>query len=359
MSFLSPGFLSLLLILPLAAGAYLWALRRRKRIAVQYSSLALILEALPDRSDWRRHLPLMLFLLALASLILALARPITALRVPATNTTIILAMDVSLSMCSSDIPPNRLSVAQQAAETLIQNKEPGMQIGIVAFSGLAELVAPPTTDKEVLLKAVHNLRAGRRTAIGSAILRSIDAIAEIDEAVAPTNVFLSLDEDTFSPVQKGVFQPDIIVLLTDGASNRGTAPLDAAQAAVDRGLHIYTIGYGTEEGAPFICTPMQLAGIEFEEGFGGGFFGGGIAGASGGRFQRGLDEETLKQIAAITEAEYYLAESAEELLDVFAEIPSQLSTIKVTTEISAAFTGIGAILLLVAIGLSQRWRPLP
>ena len=359
MRFLSPALLSLLLILPLAIVAYFWVLRRRKRFVVQYSSLALIREALPGRSNWRRHLPLVLFLFALTSLIFALARPVAGLRVPSNNAIIVLAMDVSLSMCSTDIPPNRLTVAQEAAQTFINDQAPGTQIGIVAFAGLAELIAPPTTDKEVLLEAVRNLTAGRRTAVGSAILRSIDAIAEIDEAVAPTNVFLSLDEDTFSPVPRGEFNPDIIVLLTDGASNRGADPLNAAQAAVDRGLHVYTIGYGTERGASFICTRKQLGDVDFRDGFGGGFLQGGFGLGFGGWFRRGLDEETLRQIAAITEAEYYLAESADELLDVFADVPSHLTTIKVTTEISAVFTGLGALFALAAVVFSQRWHPLP
>ena len=124
MQFLSPGFLSLMVILPLAVAVYFWVLQRSKRFAVGFSSLALIREALPRQSNWRRHLPFMLFLFAIASIILALARPSAALRVPTSDATIMLAMDVSLSMCSTDIPPNRLTVAQQAAETLIQNKEP-------------------------------------------------------------------------------------------------------------------------------------------------------------------------------------------------------------------------------------------
>jgi Ca-activated chloride channel family protein len=262
-------------------------------------------------------------------------------------------------MCSVDIPPNRLTVAQEAAETLIRNREPGMQIGIVAFAGFAELIAPPTSDEDVLLEAVRKLIAGRRTAVGSAILRSIDAIAEINDDVAPTNSFLGLQEDTFSPMQEGEFHPDIIVLLTDGASNRGINPLVAAQAAVDRGLHVYTIGYGTELGGSFICTPEQLGNIDFGEVFGGGFLPGGFGPGSGGRFRRGLDEETLQQIAMITDAEYYLAESADDLLEVFADVPSHLTTIKVTTEISAIFTGLGALIAFAAVVSSQRWHPLP
>lgn len=356
-----PSFLLLLLLIPALIFVYIWILRRRKRFALSYSSLSLIREALPKRSQWRRHIPFAIFLLALASLIVALARPYASVLVPSSRATILLALDVSLSMCSSDIPPNRLAVAQEAAESFILNQEPGTQIGIVAFAGYAELIAPPTSDTTILLEAVRNLTTARRTAIGSAILRSIDAIAEVNENVPPVNIYLSSEETVFTPIPDGQFQPDIIVLLTDGASNRGSHPLDAAQAAVDRGIRVYTIGFGTPQGATFRCTQEQLGGIEFG-GFGlpGGFGpGGGFGGGSGGRFRRGIDEETLMQVAELTDAEYYAAESADELLDVFAEVPTHLVTTRVKTEISAIFTGIGALLALATMGLTFKWNPLP
>lgn len=356
-----PWFLLLLLLVPAFVLAYVWILRRRKRFAVSYSSLALIREAMPKHSQWRRHIPFALFLLTLTSLIFALARPYASVLVPSSRATILLALDVSLSMCSSDIPPNRLAVAQEAAESFIRNQEPGTQIGIVAFAGYAELIAPPTSDTEVLLEAVRNLTTARRTAIGSAILRSIDAIAEVNEEVAPVNIYLSSEEPVFTPIPEGQFQPDIIVLLTDGASNRGSHPLDAAQAAVDRGIRVYTIGFGTPQGATFRCTQEQLGGIEFGSfGLPGGFGpGGGFGGGSGGRFRRGIDEETLKEVSALTDAEYYAAESADELLEVFADVPSHLVTSRVKTEISAIFTGIGALLALATVALSLKWNTLP
>lgn len=358
MELLWPGFLLLLILIPLIIVAYIWILKRRKRFAINYSSLSLIREALPSRSRWR-HLPFALFVIALTSLILAMARPVASVTVPSSRTTIMLALDVSLSMCISDIPPNRLSVAQEAMETFIKNQSPGTQIGIVAFAGFAELIVPPTADKEVLLEAVRNLTAARWTAIGSAILRSLDAIAEVNPAVEPVNVFTSSDESLPTPIPTGLLQPDIIVLLTDGASNRGAFPLDAAQAAADRGIRVYTIGFGTPEGASFNCTPQQLGGIEFGDGFGGGGFGGGGFGGGGGRFRHGLDEETLQEVADMTEAEYYLAESADELLTVFDDVPTHLVTTKVTTEISAFFTGLGALIGLAALALALRWNPLP
>jgi Ca-activated chloride channel family protein len=361
MKWIWPGFLILLVILPLAVVGYWWALKRRKRYAVRYSSLALLREALPERWQLRRHIPFLFTLIAFLSLILALARPTANLPSPSGKPTIILALDVSLSMCASDIPPNRLSVAQEAAENLIRSLETDINVGIVAFAGFAELVVPPTDNVERLVEGVESLVAARRTAIGSAIVRAIDAISHVNGQVAPVDVYPGQDEGFVSPAVSGNFQPDIIVLLTDGSSNRGADPVVAAQAALDRGIRIYTIGFGTQEDATFVCTQEQLGGIGFGSSFGGTgtLIESGSESGPDNAFRIALDEETLRTVANLTEGEYYLAESAEELREVFAEIPSHLKTIKVTTEISAFFTGAGALLLIVAFVLSQRWHPLP
>ena len=350
MELLRPGFLFLLILIPLAALVYVWALRRRKRFAAQYSSLSLIREALPRRANWRRYLPFALFLLTLALLILGLARPVANVNATSSQSTIMLALDVSLSMCSSDISPNRLTVAQEAAETFIQGVENGTRVGIVAFAGFAELVAPPTVDKELLLEAVGSLSAARRTAVGSAILRSLNAIAEIKPQIAPVNVFLNPSEDVTDPQLPGAFEPAIVVLLTDGASNRGVLPLDAAQAAADRGVRIYTIGYGTSRGAIFNCTPEQLGGFQFGNRFGRRF---------AGSPRLAVDEETLREVASITGGEYYLAESSDELIEVFAGVPDHVTTTRVQREMSAIVVAIAALFALGSVALSQRWNPLP
>lgn len=353
MHLLWPGFLLLLILIPLIVAAYVWMLRRRRRFAVRYSSLSLVREALPQQSSWRRHLPFALFLLALLSLMLALARPMASVSVPFGRATIIMALDVSRSMCSTDIPPNRLDAAQVAALSFIQRQESSTQIGIVAFAGFAELVQPPTTDQEMLEEAVRRLTTARRTAIGSAILKSLDAIAEINPEVAPSVTNPTLDP-TPTPVPAGVYAPDIIVLLTDGASNRGPWPLDAAQQAVDRGVRVYTIGFGTAEGSMMDCSP-QMAGNDLFGGGGG--FGGGFGG--GGGFRRGIDEETLLQIADMTGGTYYSAESASELQEVFEELPTHLITKRELREVSVTFAAVGAVLAVLALGLSLIWQPLP
>jgi Ca-activated chloride channel family protein len=328
-------------------------LRRRQRFTVRYSSLALVREALPQQSRLRRHLPFVLFLVALVSLVIALGRPVTNVSVPAGRATIILAIDISRSMCSTDIPPYRLEAAKDAALSFIRDQESSTQIGIVAFAGFAELIQPPTTDQELLQDAVENLATARRTAIGTAILKSVDAIAEINQHVAPS-VTGSAPQVELTPVPAGEYTPDIIVLLTDGASNIGPHPLEAAQQAVDRGIRVYTIGFGTENGQsgslPYCGQRLQ--------GSGGDLLGGGL-GFGGGGFRRGIDEETLKQIAAMTGGEYYSAESAGELQTVFASLPTYLITKLETMEISVFFTAIGALLAALAVGLSMIWHPLP
>lgn len=354
MDLLWPGFLVLLGLIPPIVAIYVW-MQRRRRVAVRYSSLSLVRAAMPQHSRWRRHFPFVLFMFGFASLVIALVRPVAIMAVPTNQTLIILAMDVSRSMCSTDIEPNRLIAAQEAAIAFIQQQKPGTQIGIVAFSGFAEMIRPPTTDKETLKAAIDGLLTGRRTAIGSGILKSIDVIAEFDKNVAPsvTNTRRGIKPQ---PVPKGAYVPDVIVLLTDGANNAGPLPVDAAQQAADRGIRVYTIGFGTERGAEFPdCDPRH----EGREPFGGGFGGGGSGGGGGGGFRRGIDEVTLKRVADMTGGTYYSAESATELNEVFDNLPTYLIVKHEVLEISVAFTAIGALLAVLAIAFSLLWHPLP
>ena len=350
MDLLWPGFLLLLGLIPLIVGIYIWMLRRRRKYAVRYSSLSLVRQALRSQSRLRRHLPFALFVLAQASLVVALSRPVSTVTVPSGQATVILAMDVSRSMCSTDVPPNRLAVAKKAALSFIERQKSNIQIGVVAFAGFAELIQPPTTDQEALQDSIQNLTTARRTAIGSAILKSLDAIAEINKDVAPSSSDgASAVQPT--PLPKGQFAPDIIVLLTDGASNTGIMPLDAAEQAAERGVRVYTIGFGTENGSTMDCGGS----FEGQDFFGGGGGGGGFF---GGFFMRGIDENTLKRIADLTSGEYYPARSAGELQKVFENLPTHLITKQETMEISVGFTALGALLAALAILLSLIWQPL-
>ena len=367
MGLLWPVYLLLLAAIPLLVMAYVLVLRRRRRYAVHYSSLSLIRQAMPSGFRWRRHLPFALLVLAVALLILALSRPFANVTVASSRTTVMLALDVSLSMCADDVYPNRLTVAQEATERFIESQEPGTQVGIVAFAGFAQLIVPPTTDREALLEAVSSLTTARATAVGSAIARSLDALAEVNPDIAPITSYVTPREELESVGLEGGLQPDVIVLLTDGASNRGLSPLAAARAASDRGVRVYTIGFGTASQTTLMCTSEQLGGDEFNRRIGqGGLgssgwrrFGGFGQGGQGFRNFLRLDESTLMRVAEITDAEYYLAESADELIQVFSAIPVQIENKKVRMEVSAVLTAISAILALASLALGLRWSPLP
>lgn len=362
MTFLWAGLLALLLVVPIIVAIYVWSLRRRRPVGARYSSLSLVREALPRSSGVRRHLPFALFTAALALLIVALGRPAAVIAVPTNQATILLAIDVSGSMCSTDIAPTRLQAAEAAAEAFVRSQGSHTPIGIVAFSGLAALIQPPTTDQQTLIDALQSLTTGRRTAIGSGILSAIDAISAIDPSVAQA-VILGRPGTEPPPVVKGAYAPDIVVLLTDGASNAGPDPIASAQQAADRGVRVYTIGFGTAAGGAFQeqCA-QQFLGNEppGAGGFGGGAFGGGgFGGGQAGGFRRGIDEATLKQIADITGGTYYPAESANELEQVFAKLPTQLILKHEVVEVSVAFVGLGALLAALALLLGRAWRPLP
>jgi Ca-activated chloride channel family protein len=366
MDFLWSGLLALLVVLPLLVAIYVWRLRRGRPSGVRYSSLALIRDAEPGSARLRRHLPVVLFIAALGAVIVAMARPVVILAVPTNQTTIILTIDVSGSMCSSDIPPSRLEAAEAAAAAFIKSQSSSTRIGIVAFSGFAEVVAAPTNDQTALLNALHSLATGRRTAVGDGILASIDAISEIDPSVAKSQTDSSTGTAP-APVVKGAYAPDIVVLLTDGASNAGTPPLDAAQQAADRGVRVYTIGFGTTNGGAMsaTCAPRfqgREPGAGGGGGFGGGgggFGGGGPGGGGGGNFPRGIDEATLKQIADLTGGTYHPASTASELDTVFQNLPTNLITKHEVTEVSFGFVGLGGLLAGLAILLGKAWRPLP
>jgi len=355
MTFQWLGLLVALAVIPLLVAIYAWSQRRRRRSGARYSSLALIRSALPGSSRLRRHLPFALLASAVAVMVVALARPSVVLSIPTNQTTIILTIDVSGSMCSTDIDPTRLEAAENAAITFVKSQKAETQIGIVAFSGFAAVVQPPTTNQDDLVSAIKSLTTGRRTAIGSGILAAIDAISEVDPSV-PRSVIPGRPGVEPPAVAPGAYAPDIIVLLTDVASNAGPDPQEAAKQAADRGLRVYTIGFGTADGADLdpACR-QQFIGNEPGGGFGGGGFGGGGFGG----FPRGIDEDTLKQVADTTGGTYYPADSAEQLVQVFQNLPTTLITKHEVTEITFGFVGLGTLLVGVALLLGRAWRPLP
>lgn len=369
MTFAWPLALFALLLVPLLAGLYVWWLRRKRRFAVRYSSLSLIREAMPRQSTWRRHLPFVLLLVSLASLGLGFARPQAVRDVAENRTSIILALDVSRSMCAVDVEPNRLAVAQDAARTFITEQAGEAQIGIVAFAGTARVVVPPTDDTQVLTEAVDNFRTAFGTAIGSAQLKAIDAIAEVNDNVRPAGDDLGDIE-----VEAG-FEGDIVVLLTDGANSGGPDPIEAAQAAADRRIRVFPIGFGTETPTEMICGNTQIGADAFgngsfgSDGVGGDSFGG-VTGSFGGGGGRGgeviqnnsisrllvIDEPTLLSIAEITGGTYFRAQDAEQLVDVFRNLPSEIEVQQEDVEITVWFTALACALLLVAVALSLKFN---
>ena len=387
MSFIWPAGLLLLLTVPLALGIYLLVLRRRRRQAVTYSSLALLRAAVPRRSRWRRHVPIALLLLGLAVLAVASARPQITSKVPKSQTTIILALDESGSMCSTDVYPDRLSRAEKGAREFVNSQPSGTRIGLVAFSGFAELAVPPTRDRAALDRAIDNLSTNPGTAIGAAILQSLNAIAEVDPQVEPVgNAALNAASAPSAlsggpgsvgaltngasgargnPGQRG-YAPDVIVLLTDGANNRGITPVQAAPYAVARRVRVYTIGYGTTHPGPLRCSPQQ-GGFYFSQGnFGGGGVGGGGGGGGNGGLGFGgasfplvADLPPLREVSRLTGAASYTARDESELRKVFANLPKHIVVSTEHHEVSAMFAALGALFALAAFGAAIRWSPRP
>lgn len=344
-----PWALAALLAFPLLLAFRWWLRRRRRRDAVRVSSVALIRAALPGPSSWRRRIPLWLLAAALLVLGVGAARPQASVLVPSEASAIVLAMDMSGSMCSNDIEPNRLTVAQDAARAFIESQPEGAKVGLVGFAGHATLLVPPTADRQALIDAVYGIRTSRGTAIGLGILSALDAIAEINPAVPPTGV----DLPTPASADGGgaAFQPDTIVVLTDGANTQGLHPVVAAGQAAARGVRVYTIGFGTTDPAAFVCSASQIGSMPFG---GGGFdrFGGG---GGGRRFQQ-LDEESLTAVADLTGGEYFQARDAEALNTVLQDLPSSIVLQRRATELTVWFALSGALLATAAVGLSLWWR---
>ena len=363
MSFAWPLVLLSLLSVPVLLAVYVVIGRRRRR-TVSYSSVALLRTAQPRRSGWRRHVPFALVLAALASLGLASARPQLRVDVPVSASSLILALDVSGSMCATDVEPNRLSAAQAAVRDFVKAQDSRTRIGLVVFSGFAQLAVEPTTERDDLLKSIDSLTTGRGTTIGAAILKAVDAISQIDPDVAPASGSPSSGSPAPSGAQgpagqdrsreAGSYAPEIVVLLTDGANTRGVTPVDAAKVAAARGVRVYPIGFGTTHPTAMVCTAEQLGGSGIE-----GFRGGGPgAGPRSGNFLV-ADEPTLRQVATITGGTYFPASGADQLQHVLSDLPRQVQVQKRTVEMSVALAGLAAALVLLSVVAAARWTAFP
>ena len=341
MHFLWPEFLWLLLALPLLVGSYVLLLRRKRKLAVRYASLTMVKEAMGTGQQLRRHVPPLLFLLAMAALLVAAARPVAVVTLPSNQQTIILAMDVSGSMRATDVQPNRLVAAQNAAKAFIQELPRHVKVGIVAFAGSAQVAQLPTVNREDLVTAIDRFQLQRATATGNAIVISLATLfpdAGIDlqslQGGRDRQRGFAIDQEKkekkdFTPVAPGSFNSAAIIMLTDGQRTTGVDPLEAAKMAADRGVRVYTVGIGTVDGET----------IGFE----------------GWSMRVRLDEETLKQVAGKTQAEYFYAGTAQDLKKVYETLSSRLTVEKKETEVAALFALAAAALSLLSAGLSLLW----
>ncbi len=342
MNFLWPQFLWLLLAVPLLLAVYVWLLRRRKRLALRYASLSLIKPAMGTGLHWRRHLPPALFLLALTLMLLAASRPLATITLPSSHATIMLAMDVSLSMRATDVQPNRLVAAQEAAKAFLAELPKNVRVGIVTFAGTAQLVQPATLNREDLVAAIDRFQMQRGTAVGSGIVASLAELFP-DEGIdleqmtyGSSSKGRSLDDvgkkgpkKEFVPVPPGSYESAAIILLTDGRRTTGVDTLEAAKMAADHGVRVYSVGLGTVNGE--------------------------VSGFEGWSMFLRLDEASLKAVAQATQAEYFYAGTADSLKKVYEKLSTRLQVEKKETELSSLLAMAAAVLAIVAAALSTLW----
>ena len=341
MNFLWPQFLWLMAALPLLVLLFVWMLRRKRKTALKYASLSIVKEAMSARQSFKRHIPPLLFLFAMAAMLFAASRPVAVITLPSNQQTIILAMDVSGSMRATDVLPSRLVAAQNAAKAFIGELPRNVKVGIVAFAGSAQVAQLPTINREDLVTAIDRFQLQRATATGNAIVISLATLFPDDgidlqslQTGRERQKGFAIDGEkkekkAREPVAPGSYTSAAIIMLTDGQRTTGVDPLEAAKLAADRGIRVYTVGIGTVDGET----------IGFE----------------GWSMRVRLDEETLKAIAQKTNAEYFYAGTAQDLKKVYESLSSKLTVEKKETEISALFAMIAAGLALLSAALSLLW----
>ena len=334
MNFLWPGNLLLVLVVPVLIAVYIWAQRRRQKYALRYASLSLVREALGKGPGRKRHIPPALFLVALFFMALGTARPETVVIVPVQEGTVILAIDVSGSMLAEDLKPNRMEAAKDAAKLFVAKQGADVKLGVVAFSGDAQIVQTPTKDHTLVIAAINRLRPQRATAIGRGMLASLDAIFEDSEETAPSVIALRRlagepTGPTPPPVPVGADHTATIVLLSDGQNNQFPAPQQVIEDAASRGIRVYTVGLGSADG-----TVVRIQGRSV---------------------RTRLDEPTLRAIAQGTDGQYFNASNEKDLRAVYENLSTQLVFRQQKTEVTAILTAIAAVFSMVAAALSLFW----
>ncbi len=346
MNFLAPELLLGLLLIPIAIGFYLWAQRRRSKYAVRFTNLALLSNIAPKRPSWRRHLPPVLYLGAIAALLIGLARPTMIVPVPRDDATVILTMDVSGSMKATDVSPTRLDAARAAALSFIDQLPEGVRVGIVAFATEPVTLVSPTTDRAQLKAALDSLRPRDGTAMGDALNQVLDIAEQIqaegetpDASAAPSAnpapAASAAPGASGAPTDLPSGQPLVAaILLSDGANSTGaTQPLDAAARAAKLGVPIYTIALGTPDGTVEIRDQFgQMHTLEVPP-----------------------DKETLQQIADTTGGKAFDAPTAEDLKAVYDNLESRVGYTEERQEVTFALVAAGLLLVVVGAGLSAVW----
>jgi len=339
MNFLWPQNLWLMLALPLLPALYLWLLRRPGKPALRVSNVGVVRRA--ASRQWRRHVPPALFLLALSFLLLGFARPTARVTLPWSRSTIMLAMDVSLSMRVKDVKPTRMVAAQEAARSFLHELPRNIEVGLVTFAGSAQVAQQATTDRPSLIGAIDAIQMQMGTAVGSAIVLCLaelfpDHGIDLGEMnFGPRRNARSLDErekappKQITPVAPGSYDSAAIILLSDGRRTTGVDTLEAAKMAADRGVRIYVVGLGTVDGH--------------------------AAAGEGMAIYLQLDEATLREVARMTGGEYYHAGTAEALRSVYQKLGSRLQTQTRETELTALLALVAAILIMAGASLSVLW----
>jgi len=332
MTFLWPEFLWGLGVLPLLVLLYFIVLKKKQKTALRYASLSIVKDSIGSTAKFRRHLPPFLFLIALGGMIIAAARPTAVVTLPSSHETVILAMDVSGSMRATDVHPNRLVASQTAAKQFVNDQPENVRVGVVAFAGTATLAQAPTRNREEVIAAIDRFQLQRATAIGSAIIVSLATLFPdhgLDVASYSYGNKTFQKKPDFKPSPPGSYNSAVIILLTDGQRTTGPDSLLAARLAAERGVRIYTVGFGTTAGET----------IGFE----------------GWSMRVRLDEETLKGIADLTRGEYFFAGSAPDLKKVYDTLRSRIAFETKRTEVTALVSIAAAAVALVSVLLSMLW----
>jgi Ca-activated chloride channel family protein len=348
-TFADPILLLGLLVVPGALVLYRLIQRRRSRYAVRFTNVDLLGNLVPRRPAWRRHVPPAFYVVAMAALVLALARPSMAVQVPREEATIILTMDVSGSMEATDVSPTRLAAAQQAANDFVDQLPAGVKVGLVAFSTAPRIVVQPTTDRAAVHQGIADLRARGGTALGDAIATSLEAagldVAKLmnNPAAAPSASPSGGPSASPSAVPSGgasgapgsTEQPVIAtVLLSDGANSTGELdPLPAAELAAELGVPIYTIALGTADG--IVTVPDDQGRLN--------------------TVNVPPDTETLAAIAETTGGRSFEAPSARDLAQIYDSLGSRIGYTTEEREVTQWFAAAGLLLVVAGAGLAAHW----